>query len=234
MIKYLGWAVCSRADAIYETVYNAVEGDGKIASVKDLPDLYGELTALMSLYNIFGKYGKESDYSFIYKYEDMKKVIDKAAEIINSSKGTGTENKNTAGKYEVCFEEYDRGYSSNVRTKRFTAKSDLDAFIKLVKHSVGPFGGWLIEDNGKIYDPDNEEMVDASGLELDDDGCVTADCPLGDYWEGSRVYSTVEDVIKELDSSNGDGCDYIFYIKKPDGSMLYGDENSVSDWDDED
>ena len=141
------------------------------------------------------------------------------------------------GKYEISFEVYERYSSGGFRTKKFTAKNDMEAFKKISQKGVGIFEGCLIEVDGKIWSEDLETYIPVSNLELnDEDEIVKSDPEIdpGDWLEGCKVYRNVESILEELDSSNGDGTDYILYIKRPDGSYLYqGEWDDDDDWDDE-
>lgn len=52
--------------------------------------------------------------------------------------------------------------------------------------------------------------------------------------EEKGSYPTVEEIIEEIAMSNGDGCDYIFYIKnRTSGEILLDEGEPEEDWDED-
>lgn len=141
------------------------------------------------------------------------------------------EDESVPGKYTICYNSYERYGSGELHTKSFSAKDDLDAILKIKKHEVDPIHGLaiLIDDN-TIYDefygePQSlEDAADASGFES-----------VEDYKDEIDIVSSIEEILESIEDKNGDGGDYIFYIKRPDGTYLFkADGVDVdSDWDDD-
>lgn len=85
----------------------------------------------------------------------------------------------------VEFEVYDRGVSNERRKAKFFAKDLYDA-VKLIvnKVSTDEFKEDWNEEDGECYLPDNAPK--------------------------SKRDKVAKEAIERIDSSNGDGCDYIF------------------------
>lgn len=141
-------------------------------------------------------------------------------------------NEDAAGKYTVSWEMYERFSSGGVHTKSFSAKDDLDAILKIKKHRVGPIYGLniLVDDTTVYegYDQEPKTLEDA----VADSGCDNVE----EYKEDFEPLTSVEDILEYVEGANGDGDDYIFYIKRPDGTYLFkaDDADADDDWDDED
>ena len=98
-----------------------------------------------------------------------------------------------AGKYKIRYEPYERYGGSSTKSASFSAKSDLDA-CKKIADKLG-----LYVDSEQI-NPDPEDIDEL----------------MDEYGE---VYTDVDSAIQAM--TEEDGQDFIFWIKRPDGSYLY-------------
>lgn len=125
-----------------------------------------------------------------------------------------TETQN--GKYEILYNTYERFEPGNLKKATFSAKDDFEALKKVAAHCD------LYANEDNFYETKEDALAnDVSEEDLNDCfGCA--------YVRGLKDPETI---AKEL--QNCDGQDYIFYIKRPDGSYLYDSgETAVEDWDD--
>lgn len=143
-------------------------------------------------------------------------------------------NEDATGKYEISYEAYERYGSGGVHTKRFSAKDDFDAIVKIKKHRVG-----IIYDLSILIDEDT--IFESYTNELKSLKAVAAEHgykSIEEYKTDFGIISSVEEALECLEGSNGDGDDYIFYIKRPDDTYLfkadYVDEDEDDDWDTDD
>lgn len=115
-------------------------------------------------------------------------------------------------KYKICWNVYDRG-EGPIRTASFSAADDFEALKKVVEQCNTN----LVED--EFFDS-KEEAVEAGYDENEFDNL---------YIKG---VTNVEKIVDDLMDS--DGADFIFYIRRPDGSYLLEDGNDDwdEDWDD--
>lgn len=147
-------------------------------------------------------------------------------------KGSKELNEAATGKYEISYEEYERYDGGGVHTKRFSAKDDFDALIKIKKHGVGVLYGLnMLVDEDTIF----EAYEDEPRL-LKDAAAEGEYRSIEEYKSDFDIISSVEDALSWIEGSNGDGEDYIFYIKRPDGTYLFKTDEAEADddWDDED
>lgn len=146
-------------------------------------------------------------------------------------KGSKELNEAATGKYEISYEEYERYSSGGVHTKRFSAKDDFDALIKIKKHGVGVLYGLnMLVDEDTIF----EAYEDEPRL-LKDAAAEGEYRSIEEYKSDFDIISSVEDALSWIEGSNGDGEDYIFYIKRPDGTYLFKTDEAEADddWDDD-
>lgn len=116
------------------------------------------------------------------------------------------------GKYAFRVDVYDR-YNSYTKTIKLSAKDDVEALRKYLDKSwLGPIS---VEDPRQVVPTEAEEAA------------LRAEYPYED------VFKTVQDVLDKLEMGNGDGCDFVYYIQRPDGSYLYKSdcEEDEEDWD---
>lgn len=115
------------------------------------------------------------------------------------------------GKYKICWDVYDRG-GGQIKTASFSAADDFEACKKVVEHC----GTYLNED--EFFD--SKEDAIAAGYD---------ESELKDLY--IKGFTDVERIVDALMDS--DGADFIFYIKRPDGSYLLesGEEPGDEDWD---
>lgn len=129
-----------------------------------------------------------------------------------ASRGFG-EAKGKGGMYTFDWTEYTGFGRGRMRAAALNAKDDRTALRKFISKndSLGPIFNEL------IILPDEKEKQQL----LDS----------GEYEDGDW-FDSMDEVISYLSENNGDGCDLIHYIKRPDGSMLFEDEEvDVEDWD---
>ena len=142
---------------------------------------------------------------------------------------TSKDLKEADGKYTISYEGYERYGSGGVHTRSFKANDDFDAILKIKKHKIGPIFGMLIVKDGIVYDSYDEDNYKLEDYLADNDYKS-----FEDFVDSEDVTQTVEDVIDRIANANGDGDDFIFYIKRPDGSYLYKDDDGDDDdWDDD-
>ena len=116
-------------------------------------------------------------------------------------------------KYEICYESYERYGSGGVHKASFSAKADFEACKKIAEHCC------LYVNEDEFFDS-KEEALDAGYDESE----------LEDLY--IRDETEVDEIVKAM--TDCDGQDFIFYIKRPDGSFLYdsGESSPDDDWDD--
>lgn len=124
-----------------------------------------------------------------------------------------------AGNYEVKYDYYNR-YGGDIRTITFTADSDLKALLTVLDKCN------LYLERDSIYMDDEEKQAARDN---------------GEEEEAIEYFSydnpdIVNNIINAIEEQNGDGCDFIFYIKRPDGSLLFdsGEETDEPWYDGED
>lgn len=115
------------------------------------------------------------------------------------------------GKYSVSYEVYERYGSGGLKTAKFSANSDLEACKKIAEKL-----GLYVSPEEICLTPEEVENALSEGYEEDE------------------LYTSEEDVQRCIDEfTNSDGQDFIFWIKKPDGSFLYDSGIAQDDdWDD--
>lgn len=147
-------------------------------------------------------------------------------------KGSKELNEAATGKYEISYQEYERYKGSGVHTKKFSAKDDFDALVKIKKHGVGVLYGLnMLVDEDTIFEAYEDEprlLKDAAA----EGGYKSIEVYKSDF----TIISSVEDALDWIEDSDGDGEDYIFYIKRPDGTYLFKADgvDADDDWDDDD
>ena len=116
------------------------------------------------------------------------------------------------GKYTIYYEVYERYGSGGLKTDSFSANSDLEACKKIAERL-----SLYVEPEQICLNP--AEINEA--LE-------------SDYYEEDELYTSEDDVQRCIDDfTDSDGCDFIFWIKRPDGSLLYDSGITADDdWDD--
>lgn len=141
-------------------------------------------------------------------------------------------NEDATGKYSISWEKYERYGSGGVHTKNFSAKDDFDAILKIKEHEVGPiFGYGILVGDDEFYDEFDTESTSLKKVLADNDYE-----DFEEYKEDYNVFTSLDEILEHLTEDNGDGDDYIFYIKRPDGTYLFKDEGADADddWDDDD
>lgn len=125
-----------------------------------------------------------------------------------------TETQN--GKYEILYETYERWEAGNLKKATFSAKDDFEALKKVAAHC----GLYAQEDD--FYETKEDAL--ANGVSEED---LNSEC----RYVYVRGLKDPERIASEM--QNCDGQDFIFYIKRPDGSYLYDSGESPEDCDDE-
>lgn len=139
------------------------------------------------------------------------------------------ESEGVPGKYTISYNSYERYGNGELHTKSFSAKDDFDAILKIKKHEIDPIHGLtILIDDVTVY----EDFV-GEPMSLEDAVAEGDFESIEDYKDYYNPVSSVIEVIERIEESNGDGGDYIFYIKRPDGTYLFkADGVDVdSDWD---
>lgn len=142
------------------------------------------------------------------------------------------ESEGVPGKYTISYNSYERYGNGELHTKSFSAKDDFDAILKIKKHEIDPIHGLtILIDDVTVY----EDFV-GEPMSLEDAVAEGDFESIKDYKDYYNPVSSVIEVIERIEESNGDGGDYIFYIKRPDGTYLFkADGVDVDgDWDDAD
>ena len=112
------------------------------------------------------------------------------------------------GKYKIKYEPYEpySGFGSGgTKSASFSAKSDLDACKKIAEK----LQLYIYSEQINPDPEDIDELIDEYGM----------------------VFTDVDLTIKAMTDS--DGQDFIFWIKRPDGSYLYDsgiEEEEEEDW----
>lgn len=115
-------------------------------------------------------------------------------------------------KYEISYEIYERYEGGATSTARFSAEDDFEALKKVAEHLS------LYVNDDEFFDSREEALEEG----YDEDELEDL------YIKGE---TDVDEIVTAM--TDCDGQDYIYYIKRPDGSYLYDSgECSVEDWDD--
>ena len=104
------------------------------------------------------------------------------------------------GKWEAVRSNYDNG---NVDKVRFNATDDKSALRAIIDK-----WGWC----GPISEP--AEKICPSAAEKKE-LLASGELEEGDW------YNSVKAALEFIEDGNGDGCDWIYYIRRPDGSYLF-------------
>ena len=120
-----------------------------------------------------------------------------------------------AGKYEICFEPYERYGGSAPRVAKFSAPDDFTALKKVAEKCS------LYVNEDEFFDSE------AEALEAGYDESELEDLYIRDKTD-------IEDIVTAM--TDCDGQDFIFYITRPDGSYLFdsGCDSGSDDWDEDD
>lgn len=146
-----------------------------------------------------------------------------------STRSNLKESEGVPGKYTICYNSYERYGSGELHIKNFSAKDDFDAILKIKKHEVDPIHGLtILIDDVTVY----EDFI-GEPMSLEDAVAEGDFESIEEYKEYYNPVSSVIEVIERIEESNGDGGDYIFYIKRPDGTYLFkaGGADIDGDWD---
>lgn len=114
------------------------------------------------------------------------------------------------GKWEILWDSYDDG---NRYKKSFRATDDKDALRTIL--DKWDWCGPISEPAEKIC-PNKAEQKELIAS--------------GDFEDGDW-FNSVKAALKFLDDGNGDGCDLVYYIRRPDGSYLFESGIEPESWD---
>lgn len=128
-----------------------------------------------------------------------------------------------ADKYEIKYEVYDRYGSGGIKKAVFSAADDWEA----LKRVCGKLS--LYDEPSQICYTAEEKQIKIQEL------IANGDIEEGTPPEEIRIWTRGEDNPEDVASmlQDCDGQDFIFYIKRPDGSLLYdsgADECDSEDW----
>lgn len=115
------------------------------------------------------------------------------------------------GKYEILYDTYERYGAGNLKKASFSAKDDFEALKKVAAHC----GLYVQEED--FFETKEDALAKVGPEDL--------------KYVYIRGLKDPEAIAKEMQSC--DGQDFIFYIKRPDGSYLYDSGSSPESFDDD-